>query len=690
MITKLCRLNRRITPFVELAQRARDRSISYLIWKARDICNKRVRKYTYRLEPKSVSRERIRRFFPLDSSMLLRDYLRTRNSFRFFFDQEELPEILNRLSNCESDYVSQLVDKADRICQHRIPILAVGETYLGECIDWSKDYRSGLRWGKEYAFDYDLLDLERPSDVRIVWELNRLHFLVDLGKAYRATGDRKYALKFKELVADWQKNNPVAYSINWACAMEAAIRSVNLIWALMLFLPADDLDDDFLWGYLRLLILHGRFIFRNLEYSDVRGNHYLADLIGLVYLGLFLPEYPESKRWLDYALPRLDTEMQHQVHPDGVSHEGSIPYHRLVTELFMSVAILLKRNGLSLAPTTMQRLEKMVEFVGAYTKPDGLCPLLGDGDDGRLHVLGNQHINDHRYLLSTGAVIFRRGDFKHLASRFWEESAWLLGIGGWNTFEKLAEKQPRGSISFRDGGFFVMKQERDYLIVDCGDTGLRGRGGHGHNDMLSFELVLNGDNLVSDTGCASYTADKTDRVSVISTRAHNTATVDKAEMAEISELGFISAGNTPGRLITWTSDENQDEFVGEHYGFRRLSSPVIHRRTIRFKRKSRRVIVLDAFMGQGRHTIAVYFHFDPDCMVEQTAEGIYVRCSTSDNVYVLASDAKGGWQVVDSYVYPRYGIKCPAKVAVFEQTLDLPASFRFEFSAVPKLDILPK
>jgi len=73
-----------------------------------------------------------------------------------------------------------------------------------------------------------------------------------------------------------------------------------------------------------------------------------------------------------------------------------------------------------------------------YTKPDGTVPQIGDNDDGRLHILsnyGNWNRLDHRYLLSVGAVLFKRQDFKDAASKFHEEAFWLLGEEGLNSFD---------------------------------------------------------------------------------------------------------------------------------------------------------------------------------------------------------------------------------------------------------------
>ena len=91
----------------------------------------------------------------------------------------------------------------------------------------------------------------------------------------------------------------------------------------------------------------------------------------------------------------------------------------------------------------MTRLERMIEFAMYYTKPDGTAPQIGDNDDGRLHILsnyGNWNRLDHRYLLSIGAVMFKRRDFKEAgAGEFHEEAFWLVGEEGLNIYKAITK-----------------------------------------------------------------------------------------------------------------------------------------------------------------------------------------------------------------------------------------------------------
>ena len=124
-----------------------------------------------------------------------------------------------------------------------------------------------------------------------------------LGQAFWLTREEHYAAEFRDQVLNWIENNPCKYGVNWSCAMDVGIRAVNWIWGFYFFRQSDTLDDAFLKDFLRSLFLHARFIRANLEYrtATVRGedrrlnsNHYLSNLIGLLYIGLMFPELDDA------------------------------------------------------------------------------------------------------------------------------------------------------------------------------------------------------------------------------------------------------------------------------------------------------------------------------------------------------------------------------------------------------------
>ena len=93
------------------------------------------------------------------------------------------------------------------------------------------------------------------------------------------TGDERYAREFVAEVGDWIDRNPFAYGVNWACAMDVALRAVNWMWGFYFMGAAQACARSraSAEAFIRSLYMHGEFVSRNLETSDINGNHYLSD-----------------------------------------------------------------------------------------------------------------------------------------------------------------------------------------------------------------------------------------------------------------------------------------------------------------------------------------------------------------------------------------------------------------------------
>ncbi len=581
-----------------------------------------------------------------------------------------------------------IVLAAEAVLRHEFDLLGSGPMALGDPLPWHVDFKTGRRWPLRYCHDLDPNELDLPSDVKVPWELSRCQHFTTLGQAYWLTADERFAHEFTAEVNNWIDDNPFARGINWACPMDVALRAISWIWGFHFFARSRACASDvFRSRFLRSLFLHGEFVAGNLEVDEVNGNHYLVDGAGLVFLGLFFETTQGGTRWLERGRRILIEQMQAQVHEDGVDIEQSIAYHRLVLETFLTAGLLLRRNGEVLARSFWERLERMVEFVLAYSKPDGQAPLIGDADDGRLQKLGLQPINDHRYLLSTSAVLFERGDFKAAAGRLWEESFWLLGPSAVPAFEKVpARAVALASQSFPAGGFYVLRNTRAHVIVDCGEVGLRGLGGHGHNDILSFELHLDGLNIVTDCGAYLYTASREWRHRFRSTASHNTVQVDGEELNRLlhpDELFRLRYDAVPTE-VQWSPKGDWLRLRAGHRGYERLPAPITHVRTILLHHEEPRMLVQDRLEGAGAHGLTWRFHLDPAIQAEARADG--VRLSAGDRVAwftLLKGPPDLAFRLEPGWVSPRYGIKVANTVLVGETRADLPVEVSCAFTSQP-------
>ena len=583
-----------------------------------------------------------------------------------------------------------IVEAADRVLRHEFDLLGSGRVNLGPALPWHTDFKTGRQWPLQYSPAMDYGELNRPSDVKVPWELSRCQHFTTLGQAHWLTGDERYAREFVAQASDWIVRNPWARGVNWACAMDVALRAVSWIWGFYFMSgSAACASPEFRSAFLRSLWLHGEYVATHIERSDVNGNHYLCDAVGLVFLGAFFRGARKGRQWLRLGKDMVIAEIFNQTTGDGVDFEQSTAYHRLVLEALLTSYLLLQSAGEPVPAEALTRLAQMLEFVDAYVKPDGTVPLIGDADDGRIQKLGQQGLADHRYLLSTGAVLFGRSDFKRGAGRFWDESFWLLGPDAADRFDELAAPvTPVESRAFPAGGFYVLRSDRAHVMIDCGDVGMRGRGGHGHNDILSLEVWLNGANLVTDCGAYLYTASREWRNRFRSTAFHNVVQIDGEELNRfmVPDNLWQLRDDAQPRDVVWQRGERVDYFRGGHSGYARLVPPVNVVREAWLLKDGPEVIVRDSVEGAGFHDLVWRFHLDAP--VKGTIEGAAVRLSSHGrDAWLQPIESLDGLtvQVEAGWMSPSYGVRHEIQVIVIRGRVALPriVSFRFGSHLLP-------
>lgn len=570
---------------------------------------------------------------------------------------------------------SRLSARVERILAHEFDLLGSGPTRLSTEIDWHCDFKSGYRWELAPSEGIDCADLERESDVKVPWELSRGQHLTTLARSWVVHGDERCAPEFERQVLSWIRSNPVGMGVNWACTMDVALRAVSWIWALGLFEGAP-FSQTFREEILFSLYQHGLWIPEHLEYAEVNGNHFLSDALGLVACGAVFRQTPEGSRWLDTGTRLLEKEILEQVEEDGVDIEASVPYHRLVLEIFLVGARFLEAAGQAPPPEYHQRLEAMLNFVHSYVTPEGLSPVVGDADDGRALILGETDVRDHRYLLSTGSVLFRRSDWKSRAGKFWEDSLWLLGPAGRRAFETLPSNSTEESLGFPASGFYVLRSARHYLFVDVGPVGFRGRGGHGHNDCLSFEWHPDGKPLLTDSGTFVYTPSPQWRNLFRSTESHNTIRVDGEEINRFpSALALWSLRNDARPVeVRFEADAARDLLHAGHTGYERLSDPVRVFRTFEFDRSVPRLRLTDRLEGKASHLVEFFFHVAPGVRVARAA-GNTLEIVGSGQIRARIDQESGpeiAWEQKQGWFSPSYGVKVERPVWVASAKVKLP------------------
>lgn len=348
------------------------------------------------------------------------------NHIRYPKDTTTIPDplgdwldlIINRMNRSESRRIWRLVDE-------------------GYCpIDWQLDFKSGYRW-RESTWHGDIrFGYLKGVDIKVPWELARMQHLPTLAMAAHFSNlglanfkdSQIYAAEFRNQILDFNATNPPGFGVNWVCSMDVAIRVTNWLVARDIFVAANvNFGEDFESIFTSSVKAHARHIMANLEWAPkVRGNHYLANIVGLLFVAVYLSSSKEVNAWLKFSVQELITETQYQFHEDGSNFEGSVCYHRLSSEMvlwgaaflsnlesdqmkvlkygkhqkwktnipfcYKSIAFYTLPSGYGESPLPSyfwERLRRMAKFSEAMTRPDGAVVQFGDNDSGRFITLGS-------------------------------------------------------------------------------------------------------------------------------------------------------------------------------------------------------------------------------------------------------------------------------------------------------------
>jgi len=541
----------------------------------------------------------------------LLNHLANRHASSFLLQHESPQETIQLLNHDYPEYISTVLAKADAACQNELTLF--GQVYkFSNDIDWHRDPATGKRFPVIYIkyIERYIESSTRPMDIILLWELNRHQHFITLGMAYWLTGNQKYVDAFCSQVQGWIDTNPLQHGVNWCYGLEISIRLIAWTVAFQFFRHSKEFREKVGNAFLKSLWQQADFLKNHLQNirskNDIPNNHMMAELTGLVIIGAAFPEFRKSTEWREIGLNLLNIQAIAQTHPDGVNKEQATGYHRFVAELILLVVARSRQNILPYVPILEDTLEHMLNYVLFSLTPVGTAPMWGDSDFGRALGLGlDKDFWDFRPILSAGAVLFKRADWKFAAGRFDEEAFWLLGSDGLGIWKQLDSRLPdQISRTFPQGGMYILRDgwsgDTDVAFFRCGPFG-QALCAHAHCDLLSVVLWVKGKPLLVDSGTFTYYGSWRDHFRL--TAAHNTVTIDGQDQA-LPRPQFNWEQIPEAKCIEWSKNRvtgsltysNQVEFIRE------LSHP-----------QPDVWELCDIFRGHGKtHEVSWYFHFASD------------------------------------------------------------------------------
>ncbi|HTU44709.1 MAG TPA: alginate lyase family protein [Bryobacteraceae bacterium] len=360
----------------------------------------------------------------------------------------------------------------------------------------------------------------------------------------------------ENLIERWILGNPIGTGNGWE-PYPTAIRIVNWVkWALR----RQQVSAEF----LRSLAEQAEYLSQSLEYH-LGANHLFADLVALTCAGMFF-QGELARRWWETGSKLLRAQIAEQILADGAHYERSPMYHALVLESLLDLLNVSQVYGLAIADRVLwsSTASSMLSWLAKMTHPDGCIAFFNDAAFG---------------------IAPEPGQLFDYAER--------LGV------------QPGATSELHASGYARLENDRAMVIFDAAPIGPDHQPGHAHADTLSFELSARGKRMLVNSGTSTYERGP-ERQWQRGTAAHNTVRIDGEDQSEV-----WSAFRVARRARSFDLRTNGKTFAeAAHDGYRRLSSPVIHRRRVDLG--TDRLRITDSIEGIGRHRIEVFFHFHPD------------------------------------------------------------------------------
>ncbi|GAE86536.1 heparin-sulfate lyase HepC [Bacteroides reticulotermitis] len=456
---------------------------------------------------------------------------------------------------------------------------------LGHTFFVHKGYQPSYNYGKDINWEYWPV-----QDNELRWQLHRHKWFTPMGKAYRLSGDEKYAKEWAYQYIDWIEKNPLTevepeeYKLVSAGEVKGDAENVRFAWRplevsnrlqdqtlqFLLFVNSPSFTPAFLTEFLVNYHRHALHILNN--YS-AQGNHLLFEAQRIVYAGAFFPEFKEASSWRESGINTLNREIKKQVYTDGGHYELDPHYHLAAINIFCKALRMADVNGFrqEFPAGYVGTVKHMIEFYSNVCFPDYSNPCFSDAK------LGNR-----------SAEVGNYQDWL----KIFPDCEWIRYYA-----TEGREGSPLSYLSHGalDSGFFTFrngwKQDATVMVVKAGPKGEW----HCQPDNGTFELWFNGRNLFPDSGSYVYAGD--DEVMKLrnwfrQTSVHNTLTLDEKNLQTTESVTRL-----------WQPEGNEQILVTENPHYEDLK----HRRSVFFVDQAYFVII-DEAVGNAKGTVNLNYN----------------------------------------------------------------------------------
>jgi hypothetical protein len=610
---------------------------------------------------------------------------------RFFFsDARILKAGIKKIVGPQGE--SQIIAEADGILKGNLCYFGALSLNGGFPPLWFRNPATGQSVSPDHPWTEMRFASPVYGDLKYILEPSRFLFVYPLVRAYALTGEDRFAEAFWSAIEDWAMHSPPMQGPLWICGQECSLRILAWSFALQGFIRSPATTSERAALLFSMIAAHAWRTAQTIGYArSQRSNHLISEAVGLWTAGALYPELKEAQVWQKVGAELLREAVIDQITKEGVSHQHSFNYHRMILHLLLWAVRLSEICDLPLSAEIRRRTDAASEFINTWVDPlIGSAPNYGANDGSLILPLACSSYSDFRPLVQLSAAVLKR---PALQPNIWDEPAVWFGV------QPVAREDVVVHSSF-DAGYFRLGDESSWAMIRAGRYTRRPF----QADQLHVDLWWNGINLAQDAGTYLYNGPEPWNNGLAGSAVHNTVTIDhQDQMRRAGRFLWLDWTQASGRIWASTKSDRADCFEGEHDGYKRIG--VTHRRMVRWLAGCGWVIV-DDLVGGGTHD--AYLHWlladlpfemeDSSVQVSFKSESSSIRwnifCSAPGDLAILrrgkqvqrdgtkpcsTKDSRANLSAEEiqllGWVSPTYGEVQPAVSLVYHTRAELPVRF---------------
>ena len=420
---------------------------------------------------------------------------------------------------------------------------------LGLDYDWVTNPLNGYHYDQSKHWT-KVDDFSRTAgDIKFIWEASRFCWLQTIVRNDWHNGEDHSGFVFSRIL-DWIDRNPLNCGPNYKCSQETSLRVLNWLFALYYYRFSPVLTNA-VWDKIIMSIYwQVHHVNQNIDFSRiaVRNNHAVTETLTLYLTGLLFPCFPGTAVWRKRGKEWFEQEIEYQFEPDGTYIQNSMNYQRVVVQLLTIAFALAHKNGERFRQVVYDRAYACVNFLfQCQDDLSGRLPNYGANDGALFFQLDDADYADFRPQLDALYYVLTGKD---LYPCEYEDRSWYGTTVGMDYPELVKQS---GLISFRDGGYYLVRDTDSLIFVRCGvfkDVCTP--------DQLHIDWWKDGIDVLMDAGSYLYNTDDGTVRYFSGTASHNTVMLGDYDQMK---KGIRFVWTDPSEIVSVSMSESPDEYV---------------------------------------------------------------------------------------------------------------------------------